>query len=102
MLAKERHDQIIAKLNLEGNVRVKDLSRDFDVTEDCIRKDLTILEREGKLKRMAITWELYRYLNNLDVNVQQVLDETYVCIDDETMDIDSPEEAKELEKAIKE
>lgn len=52
MLAKERHDQIIAKLNLEGNVRVKDLSRDFDVTEDCIRKDLTILEREGKLKRI--------------------------------------------------
>ena len=52
MLAKERHDQIIAKLNLEGNVRVKELSQDFDVTEDCIRKDLTILEKEGKLKRI--------------------------------------------------
>ena len=52
MLAKERHDQIIAKLNLEGNVRVKELSQDFDVTEDCIRKDLTILEKERKLKRI--------------------------------------------------
>ena len=52
MLAKERHDQIIAKLNLEGNVRVKELSQSFGVTEDCIRKDLTILEKEGKLKRI--------------------------------------------------
>ncbi len=43
---------------------------------------------EGMLKRHPIVWELYRYLNGLDVNVQQVLDETYVCIDDGTMDID--------------
>lgn len=52
MLAKERHDQIIAKLNLEGNVKVKELSQSFGVTEDCIRKDLTILEKDGKLKRI--------------------------------------------------
>ena len=43
---------------------------------------------EGKLKRHPIVWELYRYLNGLDVNVQQVLDETYVTIDDGTIDID--------------
>lgn len=52
MLQKERHNQILAKLNLEGQVRVKDLSQDFHVTEDCIRKDLTILEKENKLKRI--------------------------------------------------
>lgn len=52
MLQKERHNQILAKLNLEGQVRVKDLSKDFHVTEDCIRKDLTILEKENKLKRI--------------------------------------------------
>ena len=52
MLQKERHNQILAKLNLEGQVRVKDLSQDFQVTEDCIRKDLTILEKENKLKRI--------------------------------------------------
>lgn len=52
MLQQERHNQIIAKLNLEGQVRVKDLSKDFDVTEDCIRKDLTILEKANKLKRI--------------------------------------------------
>lgn len=52
MLQQERHNQIIAKLNLDGQVRVKDLSRDFKVTEDCIRKDLTILEKANKLKRI--------------------------------------------------
>lgn len=52
MLQQERHNQIIAKLNLEGQVRVKELSKDFGVTEDCIRKDLTILEKAGKLKRI--------------------------------------------------
>lgn len=52
MLQQERHNQILAKLHLEGQVRVKDLSREFDVTEDCIRKDLTILEKNQKLKRV--------------------------------------------------
>ncbi len=52
LLQQERHNQILAKLNLEGQVRVKDLSQDFHVTEDCIRKDLTILEKAGKLKRI--------------------------------------------------
>ena len=52
VLQKERHAQIIAKLNLEGQVRVKNLSQDFCVTEDCIRKDLTYLEKQGRLKRV--------------------------------------------------
>lgn len=52
MLQQERHNQILARLNLEGQVRVKDLSKDFNVTEDCIRKDLNILEKANKLKRI--------------------------------------------------
>ena len=51
---------------------------------------------EGKLKRHPITWELYRYLNGLDVNIQDVRDETYICIDDGTIDIDEPEAVKML------
>ena len=43
MLQQERHNQILAKLNLEGQVIVKELSQAFNVTEDCIRKDLTAL-----------------------------------------------------------
>ena len=48
------------------------------------------LQDEGKTKRIALVWELYRYLNGLDINVQQVLDETYICIDDGTIDADDP------------
>lgn len=51
---------------------------------------------EGKLKRHPIVWELYRYLNGLDVNVQDIKDETYVCIDDGTIDVDAPSQIEEL------
>lgn len=52
MLQQDRHQQIIAKLKLDGQVQVKELSQYFQVTEDCIRKDLTILEKTNQLKRV--------------------------------------------------
>lgn len=51
MFAQERHNQIIDILQKEGKVIVKDLSSRFNVTEDCIRKDLKILENENLLER---------------------------------------------------
>lgn len=51
MFAEERYDNIISSLNKNGTVKVKDLSSELGVTEDCIRKDLTYLEKEGLLKR---------------------------------------------------
>lgn len=54
MLASERHEKIVEILNREGSVLVKDLSKKFDVTQDSIRKDLTILERKGLLKRLMV------------------------------------------------
>ena len=56
------------------------------------------MQDEGLLLRTAITWELYRYLNRLDVNIQRVLDETYVVIDDGTMDIDDPSHIERMER----
>ena len=53
---------------------------------------------EGKFKRHPIVWELYRVLNGLDPNVQQILDKNYECIDDGTMDADSPEKAEGIGK----
>lgn len=51
------------------------------------------LQDEGKLNRgLAISWELYRVLNNLDPNRMVILDETYLCIDDSTIDVDTPEQ----------
>ncbi len=51
MFVEERQGEIIAILNSNGNVKVKELSEKFSVTEDCIRKDLASLEKQGLLKR---------------------------------------------------
>lgn len=51
MFAEERLDEIVKILKTEGKVKVKDLSIKFNVTEDCIRKDLKGLENQGHLKR---------------------------------------------------
>lgn len=56
------------------------------------------MQEQGLTKRMPIVWELYRFLNGLDVNIQQVLDETYVCIDDGTMDVDDLDKVEMVRK----
>lgn len=52
MFLEERYENIINYLNKYGRVKVKDLSEKFKVTEDCIRKDLRVLENQGVLKRV--------------------------------------------------
>lgn len=47
MLAIERRNAILAALSAEGKVIVSDLSRDFGVTEETIRRDIDKLAREG-------------------------------------------------------
>lgn len=51
MLAIERRNAILAKLNTHGKVIVTDLSREFDVTEETIRRDLEKLDNEGLAKK---------------------------------------------------
>lgn len=51
MFAEERHAEIEKILKKEGKVKVKELSNIFSVTDDCIRKDLKVLENDGKLRR---------------------------------------------------
>lgn len=51
MFPQERMNQIIQILKDEGRVRVKDLSQQFGMSEDAIRKDLQALEKEGILER---------------------------------------------------
>ena len=38
-------------MNENGSVLVKELSEQFEVTEDSIRKDLSLLEKKGLLKK---------------------------------------------------
>ena len=51
MLAIERRNAILAKLSMEGKVVVSDLSREFDVTEETIRRDLEKLDNDGLAKK---------------------------------------------------
>ena len=50
------------------------------------------LQDEGKVDRHPISWELYRVLYCLDINKMNILDDSYLSIDDETIDIDDPEQ----------
>ncbi|MEG2801236.1 MAG: DeoR/GlpR family DNA-binding transcription regulator [Longicatena sp.] len=52
MFTKERHAQIIEMLQDGGKVKVKELSELFQVSEDCIRKDLKQLESKNLCKRV--------------------------------------------------
>ena len=47
MFVEERQALIYEELQSNGRVRVKDLSKKFNVSEDLIRKDLNVLEKEG-------------------------------------------------------
>ncbi len=51
MFVEERHKEILRLLNENQKVLVKDLSKRFQVTEDCIRKDLAAMEGQNLLKR---------------------------------------------------
>lgn len=52
MFLEERYEKILENVNAEGRVTVKDLAKEFKVTEDCIRKDLRELENRQQLKRV--------------------------------------------------
>lgn len=52
MFVGERHQCILDMVNIDGKVLVKELSKKFAVSEDCIRKDLAVLEKNGWLKRV--------------------------------------------------
>lgn len=51
MLAIERRNAILSKLNLNGKVIVSELSQEFNVTEETIRRDLEKLDKEGLVKK---------------------------------------------------
>ncbi|MCR5834446.1 MAG: DeoR/GlpR family DNA-binding transcription regulator [Selenomonadaceae bacterium] len=51
MFLEERQAKILEMLEKDGKVLVKELAEIFGVTEDSIRKDLSSLEFDGKLKR---------------------------------------------------
>ena len=51
MLADERREGILARLERDGRVQVSPLSADYGVSEETIRRDLEKLEAEGLARR---------------------------------------------------
>lgn len=51
MLAIERRNAILAKLAAEGKVLVSNLSKEFEVTEETIRRDLEKLDNDGLARK---------------------------------------------------
>lgn len=51
MLAAQRHRRILEIVHAQGSTRVSELAREFDVTEETIRRDLLQLEKNGHLIR---------------------------------------------------
>lgn len=52
MFADERKSIILDKLMSEGNVRITDLSREFNVSAETVRRDLNELSNEKKLLKV--------------------------------------------------
>lgn len=72
---------------------------------DIFRKGIELakyLQDIGKCQRgHAISWELYRVLNGLDINKMYIYEDTYLVIDDETIDIDTEWQIEELNKKLR-
>jgi DeoR family fructose operon transcriptional repressor len=52
MYAEERQQLIAERVHLDGRVDVGLLAAEFDVTPETIRRDLTALERQGRVRRV--------------------------------------------------
>ena len=51
VLALERRTQILSRIQCAGNVVVSELSREFGVTDETIRRDLDRLAQEGLARK---------------------------------------------------
>ncbi|WP_439876322.1 DeoR/GlpR family DNA-binding transcription regulator [Bacillus mycoides] len=51
MFTEERREKILELLKKDGRVIAKDLAEKFDMSIDSIRRDLSIMEKDGFLKR---------------------------------------------------
>lgn len=78
MFLEERYEKIVDIIKSNGSVKVKELSKLFEVTEDCIRKDLKELESRGYLIRVyggAINKKNHIDIKNIDerknINTQE-------------------------------
>ena len=61
-----------------------------------ILEDMGMIERE-----CATSWEVYRVLYGLDVNKMYILDDSYLSINDKTIDVDFPDQIELINKGLR-
>ncbi|MCF0110635.1 MAG: DeoR/GlpR transcriptional regulator [Erysipelotrichaceae bacterium] len=69
MISSERLLAIMEYLEKDGVVKVKELAKRFDSSETTIRRDLELLEQQGKLKRVsggALRLQVAEILSSID------------------------------------
>ena len=95
MLAHQRQEEIVQEVHAKGSVLVKELAKKYNVTEDSIRKDLAILQKQGLLKktyggavkiknRMHDVYVSERLGKNMEQK-QVLANKAYECIQDGDM-----------------
>jgi DeoR family transcriptional regulator, fructose operon transcriptional repressor len=78
MYAEERHLEILSRARAAGRVEVAGLAEELEVTPETVRRDLTVLERRGLVKRVhggAIPVERLDYEPRLAVRREQHAEE---------------------------
>ena len=112
MLAIVRRRKIISQLNSSGKVIVAELAKEFDVTEETIRRDLEKLDKEGlasktyggAVSKNASALDLpYNVRESVNVEQKQIIAEKLSSIieDGERLMVDSSSTALYLIKKLK-
>lgn len=52
MLTEERQDEIVKIVNVSGAISVQELVNFLDISESTVRRDLLVLDKQGRLKRV--------------------------------------------------
>lgn len=80
MLTQDRQSKILSILNKQGSVTVSRLTEILSASESTVRRDLTALASEGKLKKLhggaaAINQEFVRFEDNIEEKLTKHIDE---------------------------
>lgn len=111
MFADERKSLIMEQLSLKGNVRITDLSKKFNVSTETIRRDLSELADEKKLKKVhggAIAVKHIIHEKNYETRIKQNYEAkkrigqyaAELIYDEEIIFLDSGATTEEIAKSI--
>ena len=81
----EIQEKILKILDIQGKVTTADLARQLDISDRFVRKQLSILLKEGKVGKAGTPPTVYYYIlkidtSNVDIAIKEKIDESYLYI----------------------